>query len=204
MCCSLPCPDHHAFVVIWYNLPTERIDNLIQDDQDGVTSGERDDSMVSGRNRSGSCGSYTSSTNSKISSVSAHGISPPNSPSGAVITAGALEISAEHCNSHRQDVLLATNSGGDTAAKFTGVNDTSGFGLPPVSCRSGSGGVFCPTWDWGRAASRPAVDMFGSSFVDRRSAMARQEEEQEDEHEEDDAVGEMEVSRKIVYRKNNL
>lgn len=32
---------------------------------------------------------------------------------------------------------------------------------------SGSGGVFCPTWDWGRAACEPAIKLPGS-YVDRR------------------------------------
>ncbi|CAM9892132.1 unnamed protein product, partial [Scytosiphon promiscuus] len=40
---------------------------------------------------------------------------------------------------------------------------------PPHQYRrtSGSGGVFCPTWDWGRAACEPTIRLPGS-FVDRR------------------------------------
>ena len=43
---------------------------------------------------------------------------------------------------------------------------TSGAGLAPYTT-SGSRGVFCPTWAWGRAACEPAIRLPGS-FVDRR------------------------------------
>lgn len=58
---------------------------------------------------------------------------------------------------------LGMNAYHHSGSKLDGKRDSG-----DVSARmSGSGGVFCPTWDWGSAACEPVIRLPGS-HVDRR------------------------------------
>lgn len=129
----------------------------MQAEEDGITSADRDDSSASFRHScdassNSSCGSSTSSKTSEGALSSSHS-SPTSSPARG---GDVVAVSERHNNLYHRG---GGGDGGGPTLDDKGVNHRM----------SGSGGVFCPTWDWGRAGCEPALRLPGSrSSVDRR------------------------------------
>lgn len=132
--------------------------------EDGITSAERDDSVTSSlHSRSGSiCGDnnnehYTSG-------------SPPASPSASTT---ALALAVAGATTDRHDRRYPDNGGRGGGYRANGAGNDVATAAATLAARSGSTGVFCQTWDWGRAANQPTLPLRGTidregSFVDRR------------------------------------
>ena len=123
-----------------------------EDEEEDVTSAERDDSSSSAHRRSPSNSSCASSRSSLVSSADSAHSNPGH---------------------HRRQSTTAADRGDDTSMTNAATRVVSQqqhqhqHQHQQPHRPSGSGGVFCPTWDWGRAACEPAIRLPGS-FVDRR------------------------------------
>lgn len=137
--------------------------------EDGITSAERDDSVASSlHSRSGSiCGD---NNNDRYAPGS-----PPASSSAATT---ALPSTAAATTNDHHDRDYPNNNGGDYRANgFSAASSRAGNDVAKaaaaLAARSGSTGVFCQTWDWGRAATPPtflsrATTGRAGSSIDRR------------------------------------
>ncbi|CAM9478242.1 unnamed protein product [Ectocarpus fasciculatus] len=132
-----------------------------EEEEDGVTSAERDDSSISNHRRSPSNSSCVSSSSSLVSSA--------DSSDGGF---------GRHHNANTNNGVFVQPPPPTAGAKTVPRQQQQ-------QRTSGSGGVFCPTWDWGRAACEPAIRLPGS-FVDRRFEEVDQQVVKDDEDDDDD------------------
>ncbi|CAM9271954.1 unnamed protein product [Ectocarpus sp. 8 AP-2014] len=143
------------------------------EDEDGATSAERDDSSMSNHRRSPSNSSCVSSSSSSSNSL----VSSADSSDGG--------FERHHHGSTDNGVSVQPpppTTDGKTVPRQQQQQRTSG-----------SGGVFCPTWDWGRAACEPAIRLPGS-FVDRRFEEVDQQVVKDDDDNDDDDDDDDDVS----------
>eukprot|EP00752_Nemacystus_decipiens_P007094 g6356.t1 len=146
------------------------------DEEEDLTSAERDDS-----------------------SSSVHRRSPSNSSSASSRSSVASSADSAHSNlgyeRHQNTAPVADRGNNDMATTAGGARvvpqQQQQHQQQQQQRPSGSGGVFCPTWDWGRAAHEPAIRLPGS-FVDRRFEEVDEQVEDVGEFDED---GEEESSK---------
>ncbi|CAB1118612.1 unnamed protein product [Ectocarpus sp. CCAP 1310/34] len=139
-----------------------------EEEEDGATSAERDDSSMSNHRRSPSNSSCVSSSSSNKSLMSS-----------ADSSDGGFE--RHHHGSTINGVFVQPPPPPPT------TTDAKTAVPRQQQQTSGSGGVFCPTWDWGRAACEPAMRLPGS-FVDRRFEEVDQQVVKDDDDNDDDDV----------------
>ncbi|CAN0113129.1 unnamed protein product [Ectocarpus sp. 6 AP-2014] len=146
-------------------------DEREEEEEDGVTSAERDDSSLSNHRRSPSNSSCVSSSSSSSNSL----------VSSADSSDGGFE---RHHHGSTDNGVFVQPPPPPTTTTTTDAKKT----VPRQQQQqrtSGSGGVFCPTWDWGRAACEPAIRLPGS-FVDRRFEEVDQQVVKDDDDDDDD------------------
>ncbi|CAM9884951.1 unnamed protein product [Ectocarpus sp. 4 AP-2014] len=142
-----------------------------EEDEDGVTSAERDDSSMSNHRRSPSNSSCVSSSSS-------------SSNNSLVSSADSSDGGFERSTNNGVFVQQPPPPPPTTTDAKTAVPRQQQQ-QQQQQRTSGSGGVFCPTWDWGRAACEPAIRLPGS-FVDRRFEEVDQQVVKDDDDNDDD------------------